>query len=152
MNATQDATPLSESEFDYAMDFLVRGRGITLDDGVRAIWWESLKNVEGPVLVAAVENMVATDEGYPTAARLRSHCTQIAKNRLAEVVQPSPPSGLSVDEYQRWNREWRRQIMRGSEEAAAAKAAVDSAYTAPERQVEGGSGVISGEVVPGPIF
>src|SRR5690625_2104069 len=72
--------------------------------------------------------MIAEDEAYPSPAHVRRVCGHIVQQRLNREVQPSPPSGLSPDEYVRWEREWRRQVVRGTSAEEARTRAVEAAH------------------------
>lgn len=122
-----DQDALTGDEFDHCMATLAAGRSLTLDDETRATWWEALKNVEGPLLHAAVKRMIVEDEGFPTLARVNRYCRDVARERLSKVSEPSPPAELSQDEYTRWIRGWRRAIVRGVDPAQAERLAVTAA-------------------------
>lgn len=121
---------LDPGEFDHCMATLTAGRALTLDDDMRATWWEAVNGIEGPVLYAAVKRLIADDEGYPTLGRVLAHSRAVAKERLAAVSEPAPPAGLAPDAYIRWLKGWRRAVLRGKAPDEAECFAVDAARDA----------------------
>lgn len=105
---------MTPDEFDHFLDQLISMRNLTIDDEQRGHWWDTLKDVEGPVFKEAVRRMISIDPAYPSSVHARQVCAEVMRDRLSRVVQPTPPSGLSTGAYSAWEREWRRQVVRGA--------------------------------------
>lgn len=112
---------MTPEDFDFLLDQLIVMRNLSVDGEARGHWWDTFGNVESPVFKEAVRRMIAEDDRYPSPAHVREICREIMNERLSRALQPTPPSGLTQDEYARWDREWRRQVVRGatSDEAEA---------------------------------
>lgn len=117
---------MNEDEFDHFFDQLISMRNLTVEDEARGHWWDTLKTFEAPVFKEAVRRMISEDEAYPSPAHVRQVCANVMDERLSRAVQPPPPSGLSQQEYAQWNREWRRQVVRGQGGHVAQQAAIEA--------------------------
>lgn len=141
-------TGMTEDDFDFLLDQLVEMRKLSVDDEARSHWWDAFKHVEAPVFQEAVRRMIEEDDHYPSPAHVRSVCRAVVNERLTRAVQPPPPSGLSQEEYSRWEREWRRQIVRGARPEDAQRLALEARSPAPQVTTQGGSGTaIEGRIV-----
>lgn len=141
-------TNMTEDDFDFLLDQLVGMRNLSIDGDARSHWWDAFKDTESPVFKEAVRRMIEEDDHYPSPAYVRTVCQAIMNERLSRAVQPTPPSGLTQEEYSRWEKEWRRQIVRGTNPEEAQRLALE-ARTAPSRLAPGGGStkVVEGTIV-----
>ena len=137
---------MTPDEFDYYLDQLVEVRNLSIDADARGHWWDAFQKVETPVFREAVRRMIEDDDHYPSPAYLRGVCKTVMNERLSRAVQPPPPSGLSPEEYSRWEKEWRRQIVRGASPESAQAAALEA--RTPPAEI-GTTQAASGEVLEG---
>lgn len=135
--------------FDHYLDQLIETRNLTISADARSQWWDAVKSIEGPVFGEAIRRTIADDEEYPSPARVRGTCRSIMRERLSRVVQPTPPSGLSQTEYTSWEREWKRQIVRGEDPDRARKLALDARHTSTQQvgSQAGNGGAIEGTII-----
>lgn len=119
---------MTQDEFEVLFEKLITGRNLTADEDTWAVWWEAVGDIDASVFKEAVRRMIAEDEAYPSPAHVRRVCGHIVQQRLARTPQPTPPSGLSTDEYFRWEREWSRQIVRGTSAEEASTRAIEAAH------------------------
>lgn len=141
-------TSMTEDDFDFLLDQLVQMRNLSIDGDARGHWWDAFKSIESPVFQEAVRRMIEEDDHYPSPAYVRSVCQAIMNERLSRAVQPSPPSGLSQEEYSRWDREWRRQIVRGVQPEEAERIALEARSQRAQVSATGSSGnVIEGKII-----
>ena len=134
--------------FEHYLDQLIEARNLTITAEARSQWWDAVEAIEGPVFRDAIRRIIADDEAYPSPARVRAMCRVIINERLSRAVQPPPPSGLTQDQYRRWEREWKRQIIRGESVERAEELALKARHS--DQQVtSGGSqcGVIEGTIM-----
>lgn len=129
---------MTEDDFDLLLDKLVKMRGLTVDAATRGQWWETLQDMEPQVFAEAVRRVIQEDEAYPSPAHVRRICGDVMRERLDRAAQPVPPSGLSAQEYLSWNKEWRRQIVRGAVPEDAAVQAVEATKKPAVNAVEAG--------------
>jgi len=130
---------MTPEDFDFILDQLISMRGLTVDGDARGHWWDAFKHIEAPVFHEAVRRMIEDDDSYPSPARVRRMCAAVMDERLSRAVQPVPPSGLSQEEYSRWEKEWRRQIVRGATPEEAQVAALEARSGKPQVARGGGS-------------
>lgn len=139
---------MTPDEFDYSMDQLVEVRNLSIDADARGHWFDAFKAVEAPIFQEAVRRMIEEDDHYPSPPYLRQVCKTIMNERLARAVQPPPPSGLSQEEYNRWDKEWRRQIVRGTSAEDAERAALEARSKAPQLEAkQGGGDAVEGKII-----
>lgn len=141
-------TSMTPDDFEFLLDQLVEMRNLSTDADARGHWWDAFKNMEAPVFREAIRRMIEEDDHYPSPAYVRSVCQAIMNERLSRALQPSPPSGLSQEEYSRWEKEWRRQIVRGASPEEAQQVALDARSEPPRINVPRGAGkAIEGTIV-----
>lgn len=139
---------MTPDEFDYELDRLIEMRKITIGPDERGRWWDAMKSTETPVFREAVRRMTEEDDHYPSAPYIRGVCHSIANERLSRAVQPTPPSGLTMQEYSRWEREWRRQIVRGATPQTAATLALEARSREPLVEAQDNdSKIIEGTII-----
>lgn len=141
---------MDPDDFDFYLDQLITMRNLTVDVEARGHWYDALKSLEVPVFKEGVRRMIEEDEAYPSPAHVRKVCSDIMRERLSRAVQPPPPSGLTQDEYTRWEREWQRQVVRGVSSERAKVAAVEASKGHAQvagSSPAGGERVIEGSVV-----
>lgn len=127
---------MTPEDFDFLLDQLIVMRNLSVDAEARGHWWDTFSNVESPVFREAIRRMIAEDDHYPSPAHLRGICREIMNERLSRALQPTPPSDLTQDEYSRWEREWRRQIVRGTPSAEAEALALEARSGAPKAEAK----------------
>lgn len=138
---------MTPDEFDFILDQLITMRGLTINDEARGHWWDAFRSVEAPVFREAVRRMIEDDDSYPSPARVRKMCAAVVNERLSRVVQPTPPAGLSQEEYSRWEQEWRRQIVRGASADQAQHAALEAKAGNLQITQTGGQGAVQGLIM-----
>lgn len=138
---------MDSNAFDHYLDQLIVARNLTINADARSHWWETLEKVEAPVFKEAIARTISHDEGYPTPARIRNVCQAIMNERLSRAVQPPPPSGLDQAEYSRWEREWRRQIVRGESPERAQELALKARGTVQQVPAPRSSSVVEGTII-----
>lgn len=139
---------MTPEEFEFVLDQLVEMRNLSIDEDARGHWWDAFQNIEAPVFREAVRRMIEENDQYPSPARVRQVCRDVMNERLSRAVQPPPPSGLSQEEYSRWDKEWRRRIVRGESPDVAQKAALEARRSQPHVSTSGSSrGAIEGTIV-----
>lgn len=127
---------MTPDDFDWLIEQLVSARNLTLTADQRTWWWEAVEHYEVPVFQAAIREMILNEDSYPTPARARQACAVIVRERLARATQPSPPRGLTPQQYTDWLVEWRRCVAIG-ESPEQARAAAIAASQGQRRPVVG---------------
>lgn len=131
---------MDSKAFDHYIDQLIETRNLTISADARSQWWDAFEKVETPVFKEAITRMISEDESYPTPARVRGVCQAVMNERLSRAVQPPPPSGLTQEEYSRWEREWRRQIVRGESPERAQELALEARHTSQQMTAHSSAG------------
>lgn len=134
------------------------GKQVTPEE-VRA-WWPVLEPLDADLAAAARDDLLANSTQYISPALLNQRYRELANERIQAVDQPIPPSGLSPQEYETWQRAWKAAAVAGVRDPraldAAGRRAVGRAPAAPAvagpRPTFGTVRPIGGEVVEGVVM
>lgn len=106
---------------------LTKAQGRRFDDDDMMLWEDLLEGLDPSLAEAATMDLLRTSTEFITPALIRQHTHRLGKARLeAAGAPPTPPSGLSAEQYIAWLKGWRRSITHGGSRDAAAAAALDS--------------------------